>query len=731
MSYLGVIGGSSFLKSTFFTNGTWSTLTEDTPYGKLQYFLDADRGVVFVQRHHADPAIDYSPPHLINKKAIIWGMQQLGCTRVVAFCSTGAMNPAIQLGSVVVPHDFLCLNRINFKDDYSAHNIPGFDEDLRNELLECLRENNINHVPDAVYFQSEGPRFETAAEIRLFAQVCDVVGMTAAQEAVLAREVKLPYAAVCMVDNIANGIKQTALTFDDFHGGVKNNQDAVDRTLSVVLAKFAPSPSGDATPDVRTKVDKIVHGRWVIPMHYEETPDQRVLERHSIVVAANGDILDVLPTKEVSDKYVARTTTDLSQNHVLMPGLIDCHTHLGMTFLRGFGDDKDLLHWLQQDIWPAEGKFVSPEFVRAGAQLGLVELLKSGTTCVNDAYFMARSTIESLMAVGVRGVVGAPVFDVPDVPSGEKMLAGNVKTIEEWNVERAQHADDKKYSLINFSIAPHAPYTVGDSTLAKCLEAAQQFDIPIHMHIHETANEVDHSVQQKRDSPSCHRSEKKISPLENLDEIGLTKHKLICAHMTNIREGAQWDIVTNNKSFVKIAHCPCSNMKLASGFCQTHRLVQSGVDVGIGTDSSASNNSLDYFGEMKMAALIAKGSTGDPTALPAYTVLRMATILAARTIFLDKVCGSLEKEKKADFIAVNLSGACSLPLYDVVSHLVYASTRDMVEYVWVNGESVMDNKVIHSNLEQQSKADALHWNKILLDFKIEAAKLAAEEEDAE
>lgn len=701
-------------------------MTEDTPYGKLKYYLDTNRNIIFVQRHHADPDVDYSPPHAINKKAIIWGLKQLGCSRVIAFCSTGAMNSAIGLGSVVVPHDFLCLERINFAEDYSAHNVPGFDETLRTEILQCLRDNGIHHVADAVYFQSQGPRFETAAEIRLFAQACDIVGMTSAQEAVLAREIKLPFAAICMVDNIANGVKQTSLTFDDFHGGVQNNQDAVEHMLNVILSDFAPA--NPSTPDTRQKVDKIVHGRWVIPMKYEQSSEEaRVLERHSIVVDANGDILDVLPTDDVSAKYIARTTTDLSQNHVLMPGLIDCHTHLGMTFLRGFGDDKDLLHWLQQDIWPAEGKFVSPDFVRAGSQLGCVELLKSGTTCVNDAYFLARSTIEALMTCGMRGVVGAPVFDVPTVEAGEKMLESNAQGIEDWKKELEENKDNKKYSLINWSIAPHAPYTVGDSTLAKCLEVAKKYDIPIHMHIHETADEVDHSVEQKRDSPSCHRSEKKVSPLENLDEIGLTKHKLIAAHMTNIREGPQWDIVLANKPSLKIAHCPCSNMKLASGFCPTPRLIENGVDVGIGTDSSASNNSLDMFAETKMAALIAKGYSKDPKAIPAYTALKMATIIAARAIFMDKLIGSLEMGKKADFIAVNLSSPLSMPLYDVVSHLVYSTTRDMVEYVWCNGDILMDNKVIHDNLEAKAKADAIRWNKTLLDFKLETAKQQQDE----
>jgi 5-methylthioadenosine/S-adenosylhomocysteine deaminase len=720
-TYLGVIGGSSFLKSTIFKAGSWDIDIITTPYGKLRYYKDNSKAIIFVQRHHADPAVEYSPPHAINKKAIIWGLQELNCSKVLAFCSTGTMNASIGLGSIVVPNDFLCLDRINFFEDYRGHNIPGFDEDFRQEVCKVLNTNEVPFVADATYFQSSGPRFETAAEIKLFAKVCDIVGMTSAQEAVLAREIKLPFVSICMVDNIANGLKQTQLAFDDFHHGVASNQNKVESLLSLLLNSFAPASAADAIDDTRIRADKIIHARWVVPMTADinDLDAKRVLDHHSVVIAQNGDILDVLPTTQVSAKYRAAEVVDVSKDHAILPGFINCHTHMGMTNLRGFGDDKDLLHWLEQDIWPAEGKFVSPEFVAAGAQLGLVELLKSGCTCVNDMYFVPRATKDVLFKMGFRGIIGAPVFDVPTPEHGLKMLDENLKAIEEFNIEKnlPENINNKRYDLISHSIAPHAPYTVTDTTLSKCLEAAKKHNLPVHIHLHETIHEIIDSKALNRNSSSCHRSENPISPVENLNNLGFFNHPIICAHMTTIQDGPQWNAVIENKNNVKIAHCPCSNMKLASGFCPTPALIKAGVDVGIGTDSSGSNNSLDMCQETKMAALIAKGHSADPKVIPAYTALSMSTSIAARAIHMGDKIGSLEKGKKADITAVNLSSSGSLPLYDVISHLVYSTSRDMVEHVWINGECIVKNKVIHSNLEQEAKEMAIKWNAILLEHK--------------
>lgn len=453
--------------------------------------------------------------------------------------------------------------------------------------------------------------------------------------------------------------------------------------------------------------------------------DPRVLDYHSVVIHENGDILDVLPTTEVDAKYISDDITDLTANHVIIPGLINSHTHLGMTFLRGFGDDKDLLHWLHQDIWPAEAKFVSPEFVGEGAHLGIIELLKSGCTAFNDMYFCPRAMKDVILKTGMRGIIGAPVFDTPDSTRGQKMLAENVKAIDEFAAEKKlpENKDNKRYSLISHSIAPHAPYTVGDETFAKCLKVAKEKNIPIHIHLHETIHEVEDSIKQDRESPSCHRSTNPVSPIENLAKLGLLAHPIICAHMTTIQPGPQWDTIVKHKDTVGIAHCPCSNMKLASGFCPTPGLIRDGVAVGIGTDSSGSNNSLDMIQETKMAALIAKGHSSDPKVIPAYTALQMATSLAARAVHLDHITGTLQKGKKADIAAINLSTTPSLPLYDVISHLVYATTRDMVEHVWINGESIVKNKVVHSNLEAEAREAALKWNDILLKHKIETAQI--------
>jgi len=560
--YLGLIGGSNFLKSEYFAQNSFVPEVRTTPHGQVKLWFNHADGVVFVQRHAADPAVAYSPPHLINKKAIISALQTLGVARVIAFNSTGSMNRHIALGSVVVPDDFLCLDPITFFDDARAHLIPGFDADLRAQLVSCVRTIGQSASCDVhvsgTYLQTHGPRFETKAEIRLFARDCAVVGMTAAHEAVLCKEAGLPYAAVCMTDNWANGFDVASLTTDEFHDGVAKNLRTVELLLAGVVAALKPTTAELAaaaaadTAAGKTRVDTLICARWVLPV--AAAAPSAVLENHAVAVL-DGKVVAVLPIDEARAKYTAAVTEDLSKDHALIPGLINAHTHVGMSLLRGYSDDKNVGDWLQKDIWPAEGKFVSPEFVTASAELAFAEMLQSGTTTVNDMYFQPASTAAAAVKAGMRAVVGFPIMDFPTKDAIEGQLSEGLAAAEKF----------KGHPLLTFAVCPHAPYTVCDENMVRCKDAAAAAGARLHIHVHETEAEVADSIAGNSASGSCHRSDQRTAPLDNLDRLGLLTPSTVAVHMTQLTE-AQIELVT--KRGTHVVHCPYSNLKLASGFTQ-------------------------------------------------------------------------------------------------------------------------------------------------------------------
>jgi len=680
LEYLGLVGGSSFLQSSWLKNEKFQAEVRTTRYGQVKMYVNRTDRVVFIQRHAADPDVEYSPPHLINKKAIVSALRAMNCKRVIAFNSTGSMKESIPLGSLVVPDDFICLKAITFFDDAKAHIVPGFNGELRDAIIATLQAANYTPITKAVYVQTEGPRFETPAEIRMYSVESDIVGMTSAHEAILCQEAGLQYASICMIDNWANGIQTKELTPEEFHDGVKRNQATMEKVLGLCIEKFKPLQVGSNEASVEVKessrihADQILHGRWVIPLAPEE--EEEVLEFHSVVIS-NGKILDILPTDEVQARYVSDVVEDFSHGHVLMPGLINAHTHLGMTLLRGYSDDKSLLDWLQKDIWPAEGKFVSHEFVRAGTMLAIAEMIRSGTTCFNDMYFHPEATAEIALESGMRGVIGFPVFDVPSESAAMDHIETGRKAMERFR---------GKTNLLEFAICPHAPYTVGDNTLEKCREFAEIYNIRIHTHLHEQEHEVSDSIAGNRASSSCHRSETLMAPVENFHRLKLTGGKLIAVHMTCLSDE---QIKLVKETGTNVVHCPSSNLKLASGFARVSDLLRAGVNVGLGTDSTASNNALDMFAEIKLAAILAKAVAKDSTALPAWEALRMATMNNARMLGLEKKIGSLEPGKDADIIAVKMTAVEHLPVYSVISHLVYSTTRDKVSDVWIQGRRML------------------------------------------
>jgi 5-methylthioadenosine/S-adenosylhomocysteine deaminase len=428
-------------------------------------------------------------------------------------------------------------------------------------------------------------------------------------------------------------------------------------------------------------VDLIIHARWLVPI----LPKNTVLEHHSIVVH-QGQIVALLPQDKVARRYTATIEQNYDQ-HCLMPGLINNHTHAAMSLLRGLADDLPLMTWLNDHIWPAEAKWVSDSFVEAGSELAIAEMIRGGTTCFNDMYFFPEATARVVDQSGIRANLGMVVIDFPS--------AWAANTEEYLHKGQQLHDHYRHHARITTSYAPHAPYTVSDSTLESIIMNAEEMDVAIHMHIHETAGEVSQSVEQYG-----------MRPLERLKNLGLLSPRLTAVHMTQLTDE---EITWCADAGVHIAHCPESNLKLASGFAPISALEKSGVNVTIGTDGAASNNDLDMFAEIKQTALLAKAVAQDASVIPAHTALEMATINAAKALGLDDKIGSLEVGKMADMIAVNLGDIETQPCYDVISQLVYATGRDKVSDVWVAGTQLLKDRQLTTMNPTNIIETAQHW----------------------
>jgi 5-methylthioadenosine/S-adenosylhomocysteine deaminase len=409
------------------------------------------------------------------------------------------------------------------------------------------------------------------------------------------------------------------------------------------------------------QVETLIKARWVVPVE----PDDRVLEDHAIAVGG-GRITAILPSTE-AERQIEAEHEVVCDSHLVMPGLINAHTHSPMTLFRGLADDLPLMTWLNEHIWPAEGRWVHEEFVADGSRLALAEMLRGGITCFNDMYFFPDVTARVAAQVGMRAVVGLIVIDFPSAWA-DSVDAYFAKGI-------ALHDHLRGHPLVRTAFAAHSPYAVSDDPLTRVRKLADELDLPIHIHVHETADEVRQGLTQH----GCR-------PLARLDRLGLVSPSLAAVHMTQL---AADEIDRIAEAGASVVHCPESNLKLASGFCPVARLREAGVNVALGTDGAASNNDLDMLGEMRTAALLAKGVAGDPRALPAAEALRMATLNGARALGLDGEVGSLVPGKAADIVAVDLGRPEATPVYHPVSQLVYAATRDQVTDVWVAGSHLL------------------------------------------
>ncbi len=432
-------------------------------------------------------------------------------------------------------------------------------------------------------------------------------------------------------------------------------------------------------------IDTLIKAHWIIPVE----PHAKVYENHAIAIQG-GRIVGILPFAQALADFDPENIEELP-GHALIPGLVNTHTHAAMSLLRGNADDLPLMEWLENHIWPLERRYAGEAFVREGTDLALAEMIRGGVTCFNDMYFFPDIAARQVIQSGMLATLGMILVDFPTAwASGpDEYLSKGLALYDALRDE----------PLVNAAFAPHAPYTVSDEPLARMRILAEELDCPIHMLLPDTADEVRRG-----------RSSHGMRPLKRLAQLDLLGPRFIAVHMTQLDDEEIGFFAQFGGS---IAHCPESNLKLASGFCPVAKLLDAGVNVALGTDGPASNNDLDILGEMRTAALLAKGVAGDARVVPAATALRMATLNGAKALGLDQEIGSLEVGKSADIVAINLSDIETQPLFDPISDIVYAASRHQVSDVWVAGRRLLNNRELTTLDRSDIISKALAWRERL------------------
>ena len=432
-----------------------------------------------------------------------------------------------------------------------------------------------------------------------------------------------------------------------------------------------------------TKIDLLLNCKWIIPI----VPENQTLADCAIAID-NGKIIGLLPQAEAARKFSAGKVQDLD-HHIVMPGLVNSHGHAAMSLLRGYADDLPLRSWLENHIWPAEAKFLSEEFVQDGTRLSIAEMIRSGTTCFADMYFFDEAIATEVRNSGVRSQISFTVLDFP-TPYG--------KNADDYIHKGLALRDNcKDQPLIKIACAPHAPYSVSDRALGILATYANELDMAIHIHCHESAGEITESLK----AYDCR-------PLERLEKLGLLLPQTQLVHMTQITED---DIALVRDHNCHIMHCPQSNLKLANGFCPVVKFIENEGNVALGTDSAASNNTLDLCSEIKSASLRAKAVSGDAASLDAHAALRMATINGAKALAWDNEIGSLELGKQADIIAVKIDSISQQPLYNPASQLVYTNSGSQVSHSWVAGKMLLENNQLCTINERSLIQTIEKWRK--------------------
>jgi 5-methylthioadenosine/S-adenosylhomocysteine deaminase len=426
------------------------------------------------------------------------------------------------------------------------------------------------------------------------------------------------------------------------------------------------------------KADIVIKNGMILTMD-----EQLNLHEKADLAIADSKIVDISPKTQYKAEKVIN-----AQNKLVMPGLINTHTHAAMTLLRGIADDMPLDVWWQKFIFPIEKKYGNQEYVRIGVALAAIEMIKSGTTSFSDMYFFEDDAAKVCKKIGIRSFLGEGILDfpTPDSPTPDDSIKYIEKLYEKWG----------KDPIIHLEVAPHAPYTCSPPVLEKAKKLAEKLDIPLHIHVSETATEVA-EIRQKYGA----------SPVEHLDKIGFLSERVKAVHCVHL---SREDIKILRKHNVKVAHCQESNMKLASGNAPIVELLDEGVVVGLGTDGAASNNNLDMFDEMDAVAKVHKAVRNDPTVMSAKDVLRMATSDGAKVLQKPDI-GSLVKGKIADLILIDLRKPHLVPLYNIYSHLVYSAGGSEVDTVIINGKLIMEDRRILTIDEEEIMDKANHFAK--------------------
>lgn len=429
-------------------------------------------------------------------------------------------------------------------------------------------------------------------------------------------------------------------------------------------------------------VDTLIFAAHVVPV-----VPRSALADHAVAVR-DGRIVAVVPAAEARTRFTASRTVVLDR-HMLVPGFVNLHCHAAMSLMRGMADDLPLMTWLQDHVWPAEGRHVSDEYVHDASQLAMAEMLRAGITCVNDMYFFPEATARAALRAGMRAMLGVIALEFPSAyaPDAGTYLQKGLAVRDAYLGE----------PLLGFTLAPHAPYTVGDEALRRVAVLAEELDLPIHIHVHETAGEVEEG-----------RAKHGVRPFERLRRLGLVGPRMIAVHAVHLDD---LELDSMAREGVSVAHCPSSNLKLASGIAPLAGMRSRGIRVGLGTDGAASNNRLDLMTEMRTAALLAKALSGDASRIPAAEALEMATIEGARALGLEAEIGSIEAGKAADLAALELSSLEALPCFDPVSHLAYVLGREHVSHVWVAGVPRLTERRLESLDEDDLRARASWWRK--------------------
>uniref|UniRef100_K3X1M4 Amidohydrolase-related domain-containing protein n=1 Tax=Globisporangium ultimum (strain ATCC 200006 / CBS 805.95 / DAOM BR144) TaxID=431595 RepID=K3X1M4_GLOUD len=448
---------------------------------------------------------------------------------------------------------------------------------------------------------------------------------------------------------------------------------------------MASTPAARTT---KTAVDLVIYASHVIPV----VPRDAVLRDHAVVVQ-HGCIINVLPREQALEIYKPERVQDL-KDHILIPGLVNAHTHAPLSLLRGLADDLPVCDWQTKWIWPAEGEFLSEEFVSDGVVHATAEMIRGGTTCMNDMFHFGKESCDVVERVGIRAVIGPMIMEFPSASAKD--------TDDYFEKTRVLLEKYKNHEIIRIGMAPHNTSVAGDATLQKVNEWSEKYNVPFNIHLHESASECDDSESLNRESLNCHRSDQKLRPLANLKRLGLLSERLVCVHMAQLT-GQEIQDVADAQAHV--VHCPTSDLKLAGGVCRVTDLLKSGVNVAIGTEGAFCNNSLNMFAEMKLAAILAKAESKEPTSVPAATALQMATLNGARAIGLGNEIGSIEVGKRADLVAVECDNIEMLPMYNAISHVVYVAGRENVSDVWINGKHVLADRKMTTIDEAQVKAD--------------------------